>query len=176
MATHKGDKKRDRLKLAARSIFRRSTSNLAEEVAPNILFSTPFTQEPRTGLVVDLGDRNAMLATNALSSQVSTGRDLWNTALDGLSVDDKAVVSNCQSNSKLDVLTELCAAVEMCRDDCQSRGLSFNFGGRQIILRKVTEKIIGWLNRFKEIGDIAVNFDPVHAALPWAGVRFLLQV
>ncbi|CAG9956002.1 unnamed protein product [Clonostachys rosea f. rosea IK726] len=28
--------------------------------------------------------------------------------------------------------------------------------------------------KFKEVGDIAVNFDPVHAALPWAAFRFLL--
>ena len=33
-----------------------------------------------------------------------------------------------------------------------------------------------WIGRFKEIGDIAIQYVPVHAALPWAGVRFLLQV
>jgi ankyrin repeat domain-containing protein 50 len=43
-------------------------------------------------------------------------------------------------------------------------------------MRDVAEKVIVWINKFKEIGDIAVSSDPVHAALPWAGVRFLLQV
>jgi hypothetical protein len=47
---------------------------------------------------------------------------------------------------------------------------------RNIILRDVAEKIVFWLDKFKEVGDVAVNFDPVHAALPWAGVRLLLQV
>ncbi|KAI5790570.1 hypothetical protein FPQ18DRAFT_277531, partial [Pyronema domesticum] len=37
-------------------------------------------------------------------------------------------------------------------------------------------KLLGWMDRFKEIGDIIVQFDPVHAALPWAGFRFLLKV
>jgi hypothetical protein len=37
-------------------------------------------------------------------------------------------------------------------------------------------KVAKWADRFKEIGDIAVQYDPAHAALPWAGVRFLLQV
>lgn len=37
-------------------------------------------------------------------------------------------------------------------------------------------KIVFWLSKFKDVGDIAVNFDPVHASLPWAGIRFLLQV
>ena len=44
------------------------------------------------------------------------------------------------------------------------------------MLRDVAEKIVHWVNKFKEIGDVAVNFDPVHASLPWAGVRFLLEV
>jgi hypothetical protein len=38
------------------------------------------------------------------------------------------------------------------------------------------EKFLNWMDRFKEIGDIVVQFDPVHAALPWAAVRLLLKV
>lgn len=49
-------------------------------------------------------------------------------------------------------------------------------GGKNIVLRDVAAKIVHWINMFKEMGDIAVNFNPVHAALPWTGVRFLLQV
>jgi hypothetical protein len=45
-----------------------------------------------------------------------------------------------------------------------------------IIIRDQLEKVVVWLEKFKAIGDIAVNFDPIHAALPWAGVRFLLLV
>lgn len=37
-------------------------------------------------------------------------------------------------------------------------------------------KIVKWIDIFKQVGDAAVQYDPVHAALPWAGVRFLLQV
>lgn len=45
-----------------------------------------------------------------------------------------------------------------------------------LILRDHAERIVNWLHKFKEVGDIAVQYDPVHAALPWAGVRFLRQV
>ena len=48
--------------------------------------------------------------------------------------------------------------------------------GKDIILRDVLEKIGFWIRKFREIGDIAVQYDPTHAALPWAGIRFLLQV
>jgi hypothetical protein len=47
--------------------------------------------------------------------------------------------------------------------------------GETVIIRDLLEKIADWVNRFKEIGDIAVQFDPTNASLPWAAVRFLLQ-
>jgi hypothetical protein len=37
------------------------------------------------------------------------------------------------------------------------------------------EKIIFWIDRFKDVGDNAVQYDPGHAALPWAAIRFILQ-
>ncbi|KAJ4361138.1 hypothetical protein N0V85_009435, partial [Neurospora sp. IMI 360204] len=39
---------------------------------------------------------------------------------------------------------------------------------------RFVEKTISTLNKFIAVGDIAVSFDPVHAALPWAAVRFVL--
>jgi hypothetical protein len=37
-------------------------------------------------------------------------------------------------------------------------------------------KIVKCIDLFKQVGDAALQYDPVHTALPWAGVRFLLQV
>lgn len=48
--------------------------------------------------------------------------------------------------------------------------------GATVNVRDIFAKVARWANHFKEIGDVAVQYDPVHAALPWAGVRFLLQV
>lgn len=33
-----------------------------------------------------------------------------------------------------------------------------------------------WVDKFKCIGDIIIRYEPGHAALPWTGVRFLLQL
>ncbi|KAF5977580.1 hypothetical protein FBULB1_6512 [Fusarium bulbicola] len=41
--------------------------------------------------------------------------------------------------------------------------------------RKYFDKIIHWLDKFKGIGDVVSSFDPVHAALPWAAFRFVLE-
>jgi hypothetical protein len=43
-------------------------------------------------------------------------------------------------------------------------------------MRDAAHKVIVWLNLFKQVSDIAAQYDPGHAALPWAGVRFLLEV
>ena len=50
------------------------------------------------------------------------------------------------------------------------------FRGEEVVLQEVGTKILHWVDRFKQIGDIIVQYDPAHAALPWAGFRVLLQV
>lgn len=47
--------------------------------------------------------------------------------------------------------------------------------GEVIILRDVAEKIVAWVEKFISVGDTIVQYNPAHAALPWAAVRFLLQ-
>ena len=51
-----------------------------------------------------------------------------------------------------------------------------SFRGDEIVLRDIGMKILRWVDNFKQIGDIVVQYDPVHAALPWAGFRILLKV
>jgi hypothetical protein len=38
------------------------------------------------------------------------------------------------------------------------------------------DKVVRLLDRFKAVGDIVANVDPVHVGLPWAGVRAILEV
>ncbi|KAH7160654.1 hypothetical protein EDB81DRAFT_782712 [Dactylonectria macrodidyma] len=40
--------------------------------------------------------------------------------------------------------------------------------------RRIIEKSVSLLSDFASVGDVAVSFDPVHAALPWAAVRSVL--
>jgi hypothetical protein len=48
--------------------------------------------------------------------------------------------------------------------------------GDEVTVREILEKVAKWVNKFKEIGDVVVQYDPVHAALPWAALRFFLMV
>ena len=45
-----------------------------------------------------------------------------------------------------------------------------------IVLRDVFDKMVKWLNKLQKIGDFVAQLDSVHLALPWACVKFFLQV
>lgn len=72
------------------------------------------------------------------------------------------------------VLKDVLAVVEAKKDDCAKRHLKFMWHGKPIILRDIFSKIAAWVQRFVEVGDVAIQYDPGHAALPWAAVRFIL--
>ena len=100
---------------------------------------------------------------------------IWNRALQRLSSDEQEQIQQMSSNSPIN-MKQLYSVVEQKRNECERNKFKFNLNGRVIVLRDVVAKIMVWIDKFKEIGDVAANFDPSHAALPWAGVRFLLLV
>ena len=109
--------------------------------------------------------------------------DLWAEALQKLSDKERGTIQHEASSHSgslqqppLDMIDDLCPLTERKRAECENGRWKVEYNGQQVILRDVAEKVVVWLNKFKEVGDVAVNFDPVHAALPWAGVRVLLQV
>jgi len=61
------------------------------------------------------------------------------------------------------------------RDLCQEKRWTWTLRGRTIGLRDEVAKIAQWIDKFKAVGDVAVSADPLHAGLPWAGVRFILE-
>jgi hypothetical protein len=76
----------------------------------------------------------------------------------------------------LAILSDVLAATEEKKREClEKRWQYVNKKGEKVVIRDLIDKIVVWVNRFKRIGDIAIQYDPVHAALPWAGVRWLLE-
>jgi hypothetical protein len=59
---------------------------------------------------------------------------------------------------------------------CEDKRWTFTFGEHIVRLRDEADKVLLWLDRFKQVGDIVANADPIHVGLPWAGIRLLLQV
>jgi hypothetical protein len=100
---------------------------------------------------------------------------LWDVALGKLSDADQEVLRQRCSGASVDIDT-LCVLAARQRDLCEQRRWTFLFRGRELILRDKAAKVLAWLDVFKQVGDVAVNYDPQHFALPWAGVRFMLAV
>lgn len=102
-------------------------------------------------------------------------RDLWQNALATLDGELKAKL-DFNKSSKHDIIKRTLKTAEEKKQQCLKKRWKFERDGKQIVIRDVLEKIIKWLDTFKAVGDVAVQYDPSHASLPWAGVRFLLQV
>jgi hypothetical protein len=69
----------------------------------------------------------------------------------------------------------LAAVEEKQRYCCLAKRWS-TFAGREVVIKEVADKVVSWLNRFKDVGDIVASVDAVHAGLPRAGIRLLLEV
>lgn len=108
---------------------------------------------------------------NVQSAQL---KNLWNLALQNVSIQNKGTLT--QNISGLDTLKLLQDLIKIKQNECEARRWRFEYRGRHIILRDLAQKIFKWVDTFKQVGDVVSSFDPVHAALPWAGVRFVLQV
>ncbi|KAL8942223.1 MAG: hypothetical protein Q9211_001490 [Gyalolechia sp. 1 TL-2023] len=111
-------------------------------------------------------------------SDLPTNDDILTRTLQRLSNDERATLGHQFLSNSQDVGMALDDALRAAKEKqryCVEKKWTFTFGGRSITLNDEAEKIIGWLDRFKAVGDIAANADPVHAGLPWAGIRLLLE-
>jgi hypothetical protein len=89
--------------------------------------------------------------------------------------DRKKINFSCPK--RLDILSDLLEVTEKSRKECVKKRWQYaRKSGETVILVDLFSKIVKWVDLFKQIGDTVVQYDPVHAALPWTGVRFLLQI
>ena len=101
-------------------------------------------------------------------------RQLWAEAAD-LAGDDTSGMDHSSTGSHVSI-EDVHAAVQNKLDECtRKRWKYIRSDGQKVVLWDVLNKIVKWVNKFKEIGDVAIQYDPGHAALPWAAIRFLLQ-
>ena len=80
--------------------------------------------------------------------------------------------------NELDILDSLEQTTREAYDTCIRKRwhITIPGKGKKIIIRDLLRKVAHWIELFKTVGDQVVQYDPGHAALPWAGARFLLQI
>ena len=74
-------------------------------------------------------------------------------------------------------MQDLLSAVQEKQKECTDKQWSIPGGsGNTIKVRDIFTKITKWVEKFIQVGDIALQYDPGHAALPWAAMRAILKV
>ena len=113
-----------------------------------------------------------MLHTKAdnILSQAGT---LWSKAVAALSEEERRILHTNEPPRQ--VVKNLLHTVEEEKQLCLEKRWKYRKDGQDIILRDKLEKIMMWVSKFVAVGDVAIQYEPLHAALPWAAVRFLLQ-
>lgn len=116
--------------------------------------------------------------TSVQDSSVGKG-GLWKDALDRLSQSDRETVLKYSPSpdSNIDgVPDQLLQAAQKKRTLCDEKRWRFTLNGHTMDLKDTADKVVQWLEKAKTIGDTAANADPIHAGLPWAGIKVLLMV
>lgn len=105
----------------------------------------------------------------------SSADGFWKKAYDSLDDDLRASI-NCARTGKNDILAAVLKTADQKRAICIHKQWKVQLPkGDVVILRDLLEKIAKWVTAFIAVGDVAVQYDPATAALPWAAVRFILQ-
>uniref|UniRef100_L2FGK8 Ankyrin repeat domain-containing protein 52 n=1 Tax=Colletotrichum fructicola (strain Nara gc5) TaxID=1213859 RepID=L2FGK8_COLFN len=102
--------------------------------------------------------------------------DIWAAAIKTLGDDLKSTIDPAQL-SKRAVVEDVLAATAKAKKSCDEKSSYISTPkGKKIPVRHILNKVDKWASNFKQLGDACVQFDPIHAALPWAGVCFILKI
>ena len=160
-----------------------SSSPLSTAQSPgtsSILISASSSPSP-AGLVT-ANSPNASIAPSSSQQAISnpsSNQNLLDEALKQVSDRDQTTLRQFIPLTSRDIdsaVEQALAAAEGKQGQCLEKRWRVTFGGREFVLKEEADKVIRWLHRVKDVGDVIVNVDPVHAGLPWAGIRLLLEV
>jgi hypothetical protein len=113
------------------------------------------------------------------TAAAALSRDFLDRTLELLPQQERATVEKHILTTADDISSALLVTFNAAQDKqklCEDKRWTFTFRGHTVRLRDGADNVMLWLDRFKQVGDIAVNVDPIHAGLPWAGIRLLLEV
>jgi hypothetical protein len=119
-------------------------------------------------------------AEGKAAKQPDGPKDLWVEALRSLPESKQETLKKmgfnqetAQSVSVESSIDDLIGVVNKRQEECEKKFWKVKVGDEEIVLRNYTGKIVDWLEK---AGDIAVQFAPPQAAIPWAVIKSAMQV
>ena len=91
--------------------------------------------------------------------------NLWERALASLDDELKSSLDFTRS-SKHDILNRTLEIAQQKKQLCINKRWTFERRGRQLILRDLLEKITKCIDHLKKVGDVLIQYDAFHMALP----------
>ena len=82
-------------------------------------------------------------------------------------------IDDLKSNSIKSGIDDMMEIVKQKQEQVEKKFWRVSIGDKDIVLRNYTTKIVGWLEK---AGDIAVQFAPPQASLPWSLLKSIMQV
>ncbi|KAK4556422.1 hypothetical protein LTR86_006566 [Recurvomyces mirabilis] len=133
--------------------------------------SAPSSSPPSSPLVVP---------PSSVSVPTPPRLDILDKALAHLNVAEREkIISYLEPNNSniASAVDKVCLAARKRKEECEThRAWTIRYHGETVSLRDKADKVLVLFDRIKQIGDILVNVDPLHAGIPWAGIRLMLEV
>lgn len=74
-------------------------------------------------------------------------------------------------------MNQALSAAQQKSEECVKKEWKYTRSdGTKVAYRDLFGKIVTWIDKFKDVGDLATSFEPVYAAPAWGAVKILLQV
>ncbi|KAF8542721.1 hypothetical protein BDD12DRAFT_907784 [Trichophaea hybrida] len=92
-------------------------------------------------------------------------------AFTSLSSEDQHTLGPVDAGDCWSVLERLIESTIKKKRQCEEEAWTYTWQGKTIKLSETFDSIFVWVEKFKQIGDIIVQYDPAHSALLWADFR-----
>jgi len=162
-----------------------NTSNLVLQPAPwaNLPSSAPQqtpSSNPASSTIqqATIPNSSSSVLQHAAAHIPSGCNDLWTKVYNNLpdEIKQQLGLNKLGPADQLQTLQHVLQTAVQAKEANIAKRLKFKCGDKEVDVQETADRLVGWITKFKEVGDIAVQYDPVHAALPWAGVRYILLV
>ncbi|KAJ5497544.1 hypothetical protein N7463_009531 [Penicillium fimorum] len=147
---------------------------------PLVEVAAPSAQPATATVKLPPAEGTEPLADKKPAKKADAPKDLWAKALTSLPESKQETLkkmgfnqSSEQSGSVESSIKDLVGVVNQRQEECEKKFWKVKVGDEEIVLRNYTNSIVDWLEK---AGDIAVQFAPPQAAIPWAVIKSVMQI
>ncbi|KAI5838324.1 hypothetical protein DFP73DRAFT_269522 [Morchella snyderi] len=154
--------------IASSSVSGKSTPEVKPEPAAPTATFTPKISAETDSRVSTLNSGGLGTSAGVLTGPLN----LWKIAINKLDGETRKYIAEPEND--IDLVKALIEEITQKKKECNAKRWFYtNSKGENVFY---VEALVGQLNKYAQIGDVALQHHPDIVALAWSGFRFLLQV